>query len=208
MGRRSCLGGAVDVTRALRCRHAKPPQVAIRKHPLAGGLTAWTAAACLYLALFSAYWLVAAVRCWSQLLLLLPLAAAGANSCCCRQLLLPPVTAAAAAGHSAVAPPCPALAAGAPGVRGARAGRHQTLLQPQAGAEVRLRVHRMCAGRVQGAGWGAQLAGGGEIQARCKRLAAGSRSWPPAWRPPICSLRAARPPGTCLPACLPAASAR
>ena len=69
------------------CRPCRPPQVAIRKHPLAGGLTAWTAAACAYLALFSAYWLVAAVSgstpagaaasaCWCCCWLLVPLAAA------------------------------------------------------------------------------------------------------------------------------------
>ena len=37
-------------------------QVAIRRHPLEGGLTAWTALAVAYLTLFVAYWLVALVR--------------------------------------------------------------------------------------------------------------------------------------------------
>jgi hypothetical protein len=42
------------------CSHPCPPrQAAIRKHPLAGGLTAWTGLACAYLLLLSAYWLVA-----------------------------------------------------------------------------------------------------------------------------------------------------
>lgn len=37
-------------------------QVAIRRHPLEGGLTPWTALSVTYLTLFAAYWLVALVR--------------------------------------------------------------------------------------------------------------------------------------------------
>ena len=36
----------------------------MRKHPLADGVTAWTALAVAYLALFSAYWLAALVGSW------------------------------------------------------------------------------------------------------------------------------------------------
>lgn len=150
------------------------PQVAIRRHPLEGGLTAWTALAVAYLTLFVAYWLVALVR-----VLAASWPGCAVSSCPSPRMHMfswprSPPAYPSPGQHPSHAPTTPSLPqniplkshpnfinpTGAPGGGGAGPVRDPPLLQPQAGHQVGLsggarpaRIAWAVAGLVMLHGW-------------------------------------------------------